>query len=649
MLNRTQGRRIHRQQRQLRQQHQLRQSFEALERRVMMCSTPAELIAAGIPASIVHDDGHMYRSDFEQLSAKLQAHVDPHWVQDDPGFIDFDKVLGKPLFNSEAEYLAAVAHAGDTPGAAALAEARPDFFPQIIGTSNDTTTQTGRNLFRFGTQVNNQGAGPGCLISNDPGGAIPSGAPITSWVNADGSQNALQPVYNYTGSGFQLLYYRLAGKMVYHAGHGHLHYDGYGSYALRYRNANGTVGDYVQRSDGTGIIGAKVGFCLLTFSGTFTTESGVSSSTLPGYNQDTSVPSSCGYNQGIRVGHYDQYSSGLEGQWLDVTGVPNGNYFLEISLDAQNAMLESNDANNAKTFPVTLSFGTSSGGTTPDVYDSNGQHNDTPATAADLHDLGAFTLTGMNINWGQDKDYYEFDATSTGSGTISTASTGGDVDVYLYDSAGNLLVQSTTPGNDSITWNFTKGTEYYAKVDTYNSTTSSNYQIAWNIKPTVAYLSTDVVASEAGPNVGSFRVDRNGPVTSPITLTLGIGGTAVRGVDYVLSSPDGTINGNTLTIGTLASAVNIVVTPIPDGIPEPMETMTLSIASTSTYASVGGTFTVKIYDNVDQTGTGGDNNPTDPDGKDGRQNLKVFSTTSLITKDDDFDSLLTGGHDLLTM
>ncbi|CAN5508664.1 hypothetical protein BH09PLA1_BH09PLA1_32790 [soil metagenome] len=570
-------------------------SVEPLEQRVLMCATVAELVANGVPASMVHDDGHILRSDFETLSAKVQAHVDPHWVEADPVVVDYDKLYGKPLFMSEAAAHEAQARGGPN----AAVDALPDFFPSIPsgdGPSVTTTLQPGRALMRFGTQVNNQGAGPGSLISADPGAPIPTGAPISSWVNPDGSQNVLQPVFNYTGSSFVLSYYRAAGKMIYHPGHGHLHYDGYASYKLRARNGDGTPGAYIERSDGSGVVGAKVGFCLLTFSGTFTTEAGGNSSLLPGYNQDTNAPSSCGYQQGIRVGHYDQYSSGLTGQWIDVTGVPNGQYFLEIQLDASNAMAESNDANNAKTFAVTLNVNPPSGGITPDVYDTNGQ-NDTPATATDMGALGVFTKTGLNIDWGQDKDYFEFTATSSTTGTITTTSTGGDVDLYLYDSAGNELRQSALPtGSDSVSWNFTAGEEYYIKVHTYNSTTSSNYQIAWNIKPTVAYAATDSVASELGSNTGNFRIDRNGPTTGPLIIDLLIEGTATRGVDYTLSSPDGNLVGNQLTVGTLASSVNIIVTPIKDNIREDQETVILSIASATAYVSTGGTQTITIDD-----------------------------------------------------
>ena len=392
---------------------------------------------------------------------------------------------------------------------------------------------------------------------------------------------------------------------MYHNGHGHLHYDGYAGYRLRQRLPNGQPGDYVTRSDGTGVVGAKVGFCLLTFSGTFTTEQGTSSSTLPGYNRDSTdsmgqtIPQNCGYNQGVRVGHYDQYSSGLEGQWIDVTGVPAGQYFVEITMDDSNMMNETNETNNAKSFAVNVT--NSSLPPTADQFDSGGVHNDTWDTATNMNQLGIFTQTGLTLNWGFDRDYFQFEATSSGTGTISTTASGTNtnVDIYLYNERGNLLQQSTgTSGTESVSTTFEKGAIYYLKAQSWNSTLVSNYQIAWNIKPTVSYAAPDSQASELGANTGTFNVARNGPTTSPVTIGLTIGGTATRNVDYLLSSPDGTLSGDNLTIGNLASNVNIIVTPIADGLGEGNETVTLTIANGSNFVSAGGTFTVTITERI---------------------------------------------------
>jgi hypothetical protein len=59
-------------------------------------------------------------------------------------------------------------------------------------------------------------------------------------------------------------------------------------------------------------------------------------------------------NQGISAGWADTYVSTLDCQWVDVTNVPAGNYFLEITVNPDQILLESNYSNNTSTIPVTL-------------------------------------------------------------------------------------------------------------------------------------------------------------------------------------------------------------------------------------------------------------------------------------------------------
>lgn len=68
------------------------------------------------------------------------------------------------------------------------------------------------------------------------------------------------------------------------------------------------------------------------------------------------VPSkfrSCG-DQGISAGWADTYSSSLDGQWIDVTGVPRGSYVLEVEVNAKRWITESDFRNNAVGVTVTV-------------------------------------------------------------------------------------------------------------------------------------------------------------------------------------------------------------------------------------------------------------------------------------------------------
>jgi hypothetical protein len=58
---------------------------------------------------------------------------------------------------------------------------------------------------------------------------------------------------------------------------------------------------------------------------------------------------------GISQGWGDTYGSSLAYQWIDVTGVPNGTYWLIATADKENAYLETNEKNNCAWARIRLS------------------------------------------------------------------------------------------------------------------------------------------------------------------------------------------------------------------------------------------------------------------------------------------------------
>jgi hypothetical protein len=61
----------------------------------------------------------------------------------------------------------------------------------------------------------------------------------------------------------------------------------------------------------------------------------------------------CEY-QGIDAGWSDVYSSGTEGQWIDITDVPPGQYILEMDVNSERLIQESDYTNNAASVPVKI-------------------------------------------------------------------------------------------------------------------------------------------------------------------------------------------------------------------------------------------------------------------------------------------------------
>ena len=89
--------------------------------------------------------------------------------------------------------------------------------------------------------------------------------------------------------------------------HGHYHLNGYANYRLR--DSNGVVA-----------VGNKIGFCLLDSFRWDTT------------NGNPSSVYDCNF-QGIQKGWGDIYTSGLTCQWIDITGVPAGDYVLRVRIN----------------------------------------------------------------------------------------------------------------------------------------------------------------------------------------------------------------------------------------------------------------------------------------------------------------------------
>jgi hypothetical protein len=139
-----------------------------------------------------------------------------------------------------------------------------------------------------------------------------------------GRQKVYQRIYSDTGT------YRdvLAGSFVYHEAHQHIHFDDFAVYTLEPVNAPGAS----QRTS------AKTTFCIMD---TNHIDAGLAGSpSSPEYTTcDASV-------QGMSVGWGDEYGSHLDGQSIDVTGLPDGSYNLKIEVDPKNRIVESDESDN---------------------------------------------------------------------------------------------------------------------------------------------------------------------------------------------------------------------------------------------------------------------------------------------------------------
>jgi hypothetical protein len=104
----------------------------------------------------------------------------------------------------------------------------------------------------------------------------------------------------------------------------------------------------------------------------------------------------------------------------------------------------------------------------------------------------------------------------------------------------------------------------------------------------VTVVATDPSADEAPLNRGVFTLTRAGNLGVPVTVQFTLGGTAVNGVDYEAAA-------QSVVIPAGETSVTIVITPVPDGLSEPPETVVLTISLDPGYVvGASGTATVVI-------------------------------------------------------
>ena len=109
--------------------------------------------------------------------------------------------------------------------------------------------------------------------------------------------------------------------------------------------------------------------------------------------------------------------------------------------------------------------------------------------------------------------------------------------------------------------------------------------------PVVSISATDAEASETGSNAATFRVNRTGSVSTPLTVNYTLAGTATNGTDYNNLS-------GTATIEVGQTFADIAVTPIDDTVFEGNETVIFNLTKTANYnLGTSVSATVNITDN----------------------------------------------------
>ena len=108
--------------------------------------------------------------------------------------------------------------------------------------------------------------------------------------------------------------------------------------------------------------------------------------------------------------------------------------------------------------------------------------------------------------------------------------------------------------------------------------------------PVISLTSSDSFAVEGGTNNATFRIDRSGPITAPLTVHCTFGGTAVNGRDYIRS--------NAITIPAGSQSITTTIVPVDDPWPEQNELIVMALEPSSAYdVGASSSLTIALADN----------------------------------------------------
>lgn len=160
----------------------------------------------------------------------------------------------------------------------------------------------------------------------------------------------------------------------------------------------------------------------------------------------------------------------------------------------------------------------------------------------------------------------------------------GTASEYVIPAGAAFLDITLTPINDATA----EGVEY-AALDFVNTT--AGYVMAGTARawvpivdddsslPVVRLTPVDDVGSEAGTDTLTFKLERNGPTTAALNVSLTFSGTAVKDTDYTVPT--------VVTLPVGSATTTFVVTPTDDALIETTETIVVTQASNAAYLRDG--------------------------------------------------------------
>jgi hypothetical protein len=268
--------------------------------------------------------------------------------------------------------------------------------------------------------------------------------------------------------------------------HGHYHFEQFAQYDLLDTNSNVVAA------------GHKVGFCLEDVQAWRTTPPA------------PPVRYNCG-NQGIQSGWADIYSSGLPCQYIDITGVPAGDYSLRLTVTPDSVLVEERYDNNTILVPVNL----------PPTNCVSPPANDAFANAIPVTGQ-PFTISEFN--------------------NCATRETGEPL--HVGNSGGHSVWFNWTPAVSQTANINTKGSDFDTLLAVYTgSSVNALTVVASNDDIIPGYLQSQVSFAAVGGTTYRIAVDGYGGAVGTVVLNISPPGNDDFANAYLIAGSSGTTNG----------------------------------------------------------------------------------------------------------
>jgi hypothetical protein len=201
---------------------------------------------------------------------------------------------------------------------------------------SERVEQEAMQCLRFDQVLQNKGFGPVDLRYDRQAGVLQD-------------EDVAQRIYRSDGT----FYNRPAGKVEFHAVHGHYHFKGFAQSELWLTDGAGNMVGTAPAA-----VGDKVSFCIADTDLAAFGQKGDAPLSYPApdcLDPKETVGTTEYFSMGMSRGWADRYNWYLPDQMIDTDGLMDGTYVLFTTVDPDNKLLESDDANNCGSVLIDLS------------------------------------------------------------------------------------------------------------------------------------------------------------------------------------------------------------------------------------------------------------------------------------------------------